>query len=360
MLTPKNKPVMPVCVDAMAPAPQGAFADPFTQLTNTVSDLVKPVSSALFKMDEAGNLAVALGNRAVRFDGTTAVDVTGTVIAVPANGLIAIPAKKLVAGDIIVSGDTPYQVIADDGKIIEAYNFAEGKVERLNPPVLAIAPELRNCQKVCFVYKEIFGEGLEGVIMSSLMSGQQIDFNALLQGRIVKGIGAGGGDFSKFAVLSALGQQGGNIQSMLPMLALLGGDKADFKKFAMIGMLGQRGQGGAPVAMNNLLPLLFLSKGEESEGSLLPLFLIMGMAGGQAGATNPLQSLMPLLLLGKDKLGGGKLGDIFSNPLLLMAMAGGQGGANNPMLPLLLLGKDGGIFGDKEAAAPAPAATPAE
>lgn len=355
--------------DFKAPA-QGAVLNPFAQVGATLKELVKPVNPALFKMDEEGNLSVALGNKAVRYDATagTAVDVTGTVLSIPGNAILAIPGTKLEPGDLFVNNDVVFQAIEDDGKTVKAYNFAESKIETLCPTVLAICPDLRDIQKVIFVYKEIFDDALEGIIMGSLMSGKAIDFQALLQGRLVKSAKFGGGsDISKFALFSMLGQQGGaEGANMLPMLFLLGKDKAkddDMKTLMLISTLGQQ---GGNTNMQSLLPLLFLG-GEGKKGSLLPLVMCMGMFGQQSGdaTANPLQAILPLALLRKGKTEGGVaggLGGLTKDPLLFMAMMGGFGGAQagNNMLPMLLLLK-GGLFGEETApAAPAEPAAPAD
>lgn len=370
MLT-RQTPVPAVNVDELHQAPQGAVANPFAQLGITVQKLIKPVNPALFKMDEEGNLAVALNDRAVRYDAAagTAVDVTGTVVSVPANGIIAIPATKLETGDLFVSNDVPFTAIADDGKTVEGYNHIENKIERIVPPTLAIAPELRDVQKVVFIFKDVFDDALEGLIISSMMSGKAVDFQALIQGRLVKScqLGDTGGDLAKFAFLGMMGNQPGSpfaangMQGLLPLLLLgKGGDagKADLKTLMLISMMGQNG--GAANGMQNILPLLFL--GGKDKGSLLPLALCMGMAGQQGeGPANPLQSLLPLALLGKGKgaeVGEG-LGDIFKSPLALMMLCNNGGGGANNFLPLMFLGKSG-LFGKDEAAAPAAVVPTAE
>lgn len=114
------------------------------------------------------------------------------------------------------------------------------------------------------------------------------------------------------------------------------------------------GAAGAGNFASTLLPLLALGGGDDKLEKLLPILLMtsQGAAGAAPGAAaNPMASLLPFLLMKDGGLGGlGKGGSSMDKllPLMLMGGLGGGAAGANPlasMLPLLML-SGGDLFGD--------------
>lgn len=104
--------------------------------------------------------------------------------------------------------------------------------------------------------------------------------------------------------LMNLGGEGGidDLHKSLLPLVLLGEDGGrDMDDILPLVIMSQGGLGGGEGAgnLNNMLPLLLLSKGGGSSDSMLPLLLMGGGLGG-GDNNNPMQALLMMKLLGKD------------------------------------------------------------
>jgi hypothetical protein len=131
-----------------------------------------------------------------------------------------------------------------------------------------------------------------------------------------------------------------------PKVAILGGAGPDGVLVVQTLFSLTGSADGAAGLGASLLPLMMLGGGDNGKlDKILPFLLMQGAAGGGAAAGG-LNSILPLLLLGKEGgLGGGDL-----DPMMLLAMSGGLGGAGaeggmNPMLLMALAGKGGDLFG---------------